>query len=195
MFKRISSIAFIADDIADLATLPASPMGAECFVIENASEYKCNSRGEWIIQNNNTTIAPPNEEENQTPATQSETLILGLSGTSLDVNSSYVVGSVIEGDLNSVVKKLQAGEEVDAICVVDGSYSSGTTAVEARLTSVAVQWEPNATGGTTAYRIVFMMNVGYTYASAPGSTCMIVYNIVASTSGGAQLGPVMNIVK
>ena len=49
-YKRISAIAFLADYISDLETLPKSPMGAECHVIENAAEYKCNSLGEWVFQ-------------------------------------------------------------------------------------------------------------------------------------------------
>lgn len=49
-FKRINQITFMADYISDLETLPSAPMGAECYVIENATEYKCNSSGEWIAQ-------------------------------------------------------------------------------------------------------------------------------------------------
>ena len=56
-FKRINAISFMADNIEDLKDLPISKMGAECFVIENGKEYKCNSRGEWINPNN----APGNE--------------------------------------------------------------------------------------------------------------------------------------
>ena len=49
-YKRISAITFLADYISDLKELPKSLMGAECHIIENASEYKCNSAGEWILQ-------------------------------------------------------------------------------------------------------------------------------------------------
>lgn len=49
-FKQISSIAFIADSREDLQNLPNRGMGAECYVIENATEYKQNSKGEWIAQ-------------------------------------------------------------------------------------------------------------------------------------------------
>jgi hypothetical protein len=49
-YKRISAITFLADYISDLKELPKSPMGTECHIIENASEYKCNSAGEWILQ-------------------------------------------------------------------------------------------------------------------------------------------------
>jgi hypothetical protein len=47
-FKQISPISFIADSREDLQALPFRGMGAECYVIENATEYKQNSKGEWI---------------------------------------------------------------------------------------------------------------------------------------------------
>jgi hypothetical protein len=37
---------WIVDSIADLVTLPASGMGSTCYVIENASKYMVNSKGE-----------------------------------------------------------------------------------------------------------------------------------------------------
>lgn len=49
-FKRISSIAFLADEIDDLRSLPNLGIGAECYVIANSTEYKQNSKGEWIPQ-------------------------------------------------------------------------------------------------------------------------------------------------
>ena len=51
-FKRINAISFMADSMDDLKDLPVSKMGAECFVIENGKEYKCNSRGEWVDPKN-----------------------------------------------------------------------------------------------------------------------------------------------
>ena len=49
-YKRISAITFLADYVSDLKELPRSQMGTECHIIENASQYKCNSAGEWILQ-------------------------------------------------------------------------------------------------------------------------------------------------
>lgn len=54
-YKRISAIYFIADSKTDLTSLPDAEMGAECYVIEEACEYKCNSKGEWIKQSPITT--------------------------------------------------------------------------------------------------------------------------------------------
>lgn len=49
-YKRISAMYFMADSKDDLTNLPESQMGAECYVIEEACEYKCNSKNEWIKQ-------------------------------------------------------------------------------------------------------------------------------------------------
>lgn len=49
-FKRISSIYFLADSANDLNSLPKVDMGVECFVIEEAAEYKATSDGKWIKQ-------------------------------------------------------------------------------------------------------------------------------------------------
>lgn len=62
-FKQISSIAFIADSKEDLQALPFRGMGAECYVIENATEYKQNSKGEWIAQTSSVTSEGGNNSE------------------------------------------------------------------------------------------------------------------------------------
>ena len=49
-YKRISAMYFMADNKQDLKNLPETRMGAECFVIEEACEYKCTSEGKWVKQ-------------------------------------------------------------------------------------------------------------------------------------------------
>lgn len=51
MYKQLSTLSFVADTIEDLQNIPRDrrTLGAECFVIENSKEYKCNSKGEWKI--------------------------------------------------------------------------------------------------------------------------------------------------
>lgn len=49
-WKRINGMYFMADCESDLADLPKAQMGAECYVIENATEYKCNSQNKWVAQ-------------------------------------------------------------------------------------------------------------------------------------------------
>lgn len=50
MFKRISAVYFMADSKEDLKNIIAPKMGAECFVIEDACEYKATSTGKWVKQ-------------------------------------------------------------------------------------------------------------------------------------------------
>jgi len=47
-FKRINQIYFLADSKEDLQDINIKRMGAECFVIEEACEYKQKSNGEWV---------------------------------------------------------------------------------------------------------------------------------------------------
>ena len=51
MYKQLSTLSFVADTIEDLQNIPRDrrTLGAECFVIENSKEYKCNSKGEWKV--------------------------------------------------------------------------------------------------------------------------------------------------
>ena len=55
---------WIADTVEDLKTLPESNMGSTCYVIENASKYMVNSKGEWICQ---TVPLKIDSEENNKP--------------------------------------------------------------------------------------------------------------------------------
>lgn len=50
MYKRISQVYFIADAKDDLALIPNPKMNDECFVIQDACEYKAMSTGEWVKQ-------------------------------------------------------------------------------------------------------------------------------------------------
>lgn len=49
-YKRISAVYFLADSKEDLKDIPTPKMGAECFVIKDACEYKATSSGEWVKQ-------------------------------------------------------------------------------------------------------------------------------------------------
>lgn len=49
-YKRISAVYFLADSKNDLKNIPTPKMGAECFVIKDACEYKVTSTGEWVKQ-------------------------------------------------------------------------------------------------------------------------------------------------
>ena len=57
MYKRISQVYFIADTKDDLALIPDPKMNDECFVIQDACEYKAMSTGEWVKQVPTTTTS------------------------------------------------------------------------------------------------------------------------------------------
>lgn len=48
--KRISAVYYLADTAKDLESITNLQMGSECFVIEEACEYKITSEGKWINQ-------------------------------------------------------------------------------------------------------------------------------------------------
>lgn len=116
-YKRISSIAFIADFVSDLKTLPKSNMGAECYVIENACEYKCNSLGEWINQtsviNDNIQVdlseyVTKDEMQLAINDTKANTLF-GESEEAMSSNPGSEFGLVInKGDNTSIVDAMLA---------------------------------------------------------------------------------------
>lgn len=49
---------FVCDGIEDLKNLPFATIGSTCYVIENASKYMVNSKGEWIRQTYGDMINP-----------------------------------------------------------------------------------------------------------------------------------------
>ena len=62
--KRISDVYFLADTKSDLDSITHLQMGSECFVIEEACEYKITSDGKWINQSkvvSNSSAAGSNE--------------------------------------------------------------------------------------------------------------------------------------
>lgn len=64
---------FIADGVVDLEALPSCSMGSTCYVIEDATTYMRNSKGEWIAQDQ----AAGSNDEDETPSPTPE---VDLSG-------------------------------------------------------------------------------------------------------------------
>lgn len=63
MYKRISQVYFIADTKDDLTLIPDPKMNDECFVIQDACEYKAMSTGEWVKQIPTATTSSNNSTE------------------------------------------------------------------------------------------------------------------------------------
>lgn len=80
---------YMADYVSDLDTIIKPKWGAECYIIENGCEYKCNSEGKWF---------------NQT---------IGNSSGSIDL-SNYYTKSEIDEKIDEMVALTK--EEVLTIC-------------------------------------------------------------------------------
>ena len=52
--NSMSDARFICDTVEDLANLPRCSMGSTCYVIDQATYYMVNSKGEWINQKKTT---------------------------------------------------------------------------------------------------------------------------------------------
>ena len=50
MFKRLGKDAYICDAKEDLKSIPETELGAECYIIKDASQYRLMSNGEWVKQ-------------------------------------------------------------------------------------------------------------------------------------------------
>lgn len=49
-FRKISNMQFVADTKEDLVNIKNALLGAECFIVKEACEYKVMSTGEWVKQ-------------------------------------------------------------------------------------------------------------------------------------------------
>lgn len=105
-YGKIRSMEYIADTVEDLKELPHSAMGSTCYVIENAVNYMCNSKNEWIAQTKSsggnsggTDIDLSNymtkSEVEQAIATATEGMITEVNFKT--INGVSLIG---EGDLN-----------------------------------------------------------------------------------------------
>ena len=54
-FEKVRAYQYIADTVEDLKLIKENKIGLECYVIQEACEYKRMSTGEWVRQIPNTT--------------------------------------------------------------------------------------------------------------------------------------------
>lgn len=60
-FEKIRALQYIADTVADLKDIKETRMGADCYVIKEACEYKMMSTGEWIRQVPKAAVEPEDD--------------------------------------------------------------------------------------------------------------------------------------
>ena len=106
-YGKIRSMEYIADTVADLKELPHSAMGSTCYVIENAVNYMCNSKNEWIAQTkssggNSGGGADIDLSNYMTKSEVEQAIATATEGMITEVNFKTINGvSLIgEGDLN-----------------------------------------------------------------------------------------------
>lgn len=92
--KRVSSIYFLADEMADLASIEPE-MGLECYVISEGCEYCCTSDGRWFSEFKACTEGAPS------------------AGESVDL-SNYATHEEVENAVNSIdLSNFATHEEVE----------------------------------------------------------------------------------
>jgi hypothetical protein len=105
-YGKIRSMEYIADTVEDLKELPHSAMGSTCYVIENAVNYMCNSKNEWIAQTKssggNSGGADIDLSNYMTKSEVEQAIATATEGMITEVNFKTINGvSLIgEGDLN-----------------------------------------------------------------------------------------------
>lgn len=99
-YGKIRSLEYIADTVVDLADLPKATMGSTCYVIENATNYMCNSKNEWIPQNK-----PVDNNSGGTVNPDSGSVDLSNYMTKAEVNAAIAAattGVIKEDDLKTI---------------------------------------------------------------------------------------------
>ena len=116
-YGKIRSMEYIADRVEDLKELPHSAMGSTCYVIENAVNYMCNSKNEWIAQTkssggNSGGGADIDLSNYMTKSEVEQAITIATEGMITEANFKTINGvSLIgEGDLN--IATLISDEEI-----------------------------------------------------------------------------------
>lgn len=92
MVQFLTNYRYMADYISDLETIENPRWGAECYVIETGSEFKCNSEGKWF---------------NQNPSS------ISSNGNNIDL-SNYYTKAEVDAKIDEMVALTK--EEILAIC-------------------------------------------------------------------------------
>lgn len=104
-YKKIRNNVYIADEVNDLILIPENDMGASCYVIKEAAEYRLTSKGNWIKQ------IPPvagNSEIDLTGYATEEyvaTAIAGIEHPTVDL-SSYATKEYTDAKAREVSNKI-----------------------------------------------------------------------------------------
>ena len=107
--KRISAVYYLADTAKDLESITNLQMGSECFVIEEACEYKITSEGKWVNQSNSSS----DSTESGITKEEMESAIEGLA------SEEFVENAIANIEIPSIDGLATKEEVMEAVASVE----------------------------------------------------------------------------
>lgn len=115
-YGKIRSMEYIADTVEDLKELPHSAMGSTCYVIENAVNYMCNSKNEWIAQTKSSDDGSGGADIDlsnyMTKSEVEQAIAIATEGMITESNFKTLNGASIVGEGNLNIETLIPDEEI-----------------------------------------------------------------------------------
>ena len=130
-YGKIRSMEYIADTVEDLKELPQSAMGSTCYVIENAVNYMCNSKNEWIAQTKssggNSGGADIDLSNYMTKSEVEQAIAIATEGMITESNFKTLNGASIIGEGNLNIETLIPDEEIASEAEMEEAIADALT--------------------------------------------------------------------
>ena len=130
-YGKIRSMEYIADTVEDLKDLPHSAMGSTCYVIENAVNYMCNSKNEWIAQTKpsggNSGGADIDLSNYMTKSEVEQAIATATEGMITEANFKTINGESIIGEGNLNIEALIPDEELTSEAEMEEAIAGALT--------------------------------------------------------------------
>lgn len=131
-YGKIRSMEYIADTVEDLKELPQSAMGSTCYVIENAVNYMCNSKNEWIAQTkssggNSGGGADIDLSNYMTKSEVEQAIATATEGMITEANFKTINGESIIGEGNLNIETLIPDEEIASEAEMEEAIADALT--------------------------------------------------------------------
>lgn len=123
-YKRISAVYFLADSKEDLKDIPTPKMGAECFVIKDACEYKATSSGEWVKQS--------------VASTSSSGESVDLTGYATEDYVDSAVGAIVVPSIEGLATEKYVDSAIGNIAVPSIEGLASETYVDNAIASISI---------------------------------------------------------
>lgn len=132
-YGKIRSMEYIADTVEDLKELPHSAMGSTCYVIENAVNYMCNSKNEWIAQtkssgsNSGGGSADIDLSNYMTKSEVEQAIATATEGMITEASFKTINGESIVGEGNLNIETLIPDEEIASEAEMEEAIADALT--------------------------------------------------------------------